>query len=322
VVEPAIALSIIYVGADNLMVHGGRDVRAWIAFAFGLIHGFGFANVLRDMDLPSRALGWSLFSFGARRPARAQRNRRAAARGRRLDRRHRGRSVLVHSTCLLSRGDGMRSVSLLALAVSVAIAGWDQPAAAQLGTRTAEEWIKTLDSPNRLQGLKISEVVAALTLKPGMAVADIGAGTGVFSLPLARAVRPGGKMYAVEVDQKLLEHVLELGTEQGVTNIEPVFAEFDDPLLPPGVVDLAFIHDVLHHIEKREVYLKNLAGYLKPGGRIAVIDFKPGVGGHRDDAKMQLGQEQVTAMMAAVGMKPAEEVKLFEDKWFIIFAKQ
>jgi hydrogenase/urease accessory protein HupE len=63
IVEPAIALSIIYVGADNLMVHGGRDVRAWIAFAFGLIHGFGFANVLREMDLPSRALGWSLFSF-------------------------------------------------------------------------------------------------------------------------------------------------------------------------------------------------------------------------------------------------------------------
>jgi hydrogenase/urease accessory protein HupE len=63
VVEPAIALSIVYIGADNLMVHGGRDVRAWIAFAFGLIHGFGFANVLREMDLPSRALGWSLFSF-------------------------------------------------------------------------------------------------------------------------------------------------------------------------------------------------------------------------------------------------------------------
>jgi len=56
-------LSIIYVGADNLMVHGGRDVRAWIAFAFGLIHGFGFANVLREMDLPPRALGWSLFAF-------------------------------------------------------------------------------------------------------------------------------------------------------------------------------------------------------------------------------------------------------------------
>ena len=63
IIEPAIALSIVYVGADNLTVRGGRDVRAWIAFGFGLVHGFGFANVLREMDLPSRALGWSLFSF-------------------------------------------------------------------------------------------------------------------------------------------------------------------------------------------------------------------------------------------------------------------
>ena len=63
IIEPAIALSIVYVGADNLTVRDGRDVRVWIAFAFGLIHGFGFANVLREMDLPSRALGWSLFSF-------------------------------------------------------------------------------------------------------------------------------------------------------------------------------------------------------------------------------------------------------------------
>jgi hypothetical protein len=63
IVEPAIALSIVYVGADNLMVRGGRDMRGWIAFAFGFIHGFGFANVLRDRDLPAKALGWSLFSF-------------------------------------------------------------------------------------------------------------------------------------------------------------------------------------------------------------------------------------------------------------------
>src|SRR5262245_32610253 len=65
VIEPAIALSIVYVGADNLLIRDGRDVRAWIAFTFGFIHGFGFANVLREMDLPTRALGWSLFSFNA-----------------------------------------------------------------------------------------------------------------------------------------------------------------------------------------------------------------------------------------------------------------
>jgi len=62
-IEPAIALSIVYVGADNILAKGGRDVRVWIAFTFGFIHGFGFANVLREMDLPTRALGWSLFAF-------------------------------------------------------------------------------------------------------------------------------------------------------------------------------------------------------------------------------------------------------------------
>jgi len=63
IVEPAIALSIVYVGVDNLLVKGGRDLRAWMALGFGLLHGFGFASVLREMDLPRRALGWSLFSF-------------------------------------------------------------------------------------------------------------------------------------------------------------------------------------------------------------------------------------------------------------------
>jgi hydrogenase/urease accessory protein HupE len=65
IIEPAIALSIIYVGADNLLMKQGRDLRAWIAFTFGFIHGFGFASVLREMSLPARALGWSLFSFNA-----------------------------------------------------------------------------------------------------------------------------------------------------------------------------------------------------------------------------------------------------------------
>jgi ubiquinone/menaquinone biosynthesis C-methylase UbiE len=215
----------------------------------------------------------------------------------------------------------VRISRVVALAALLGAAGWTQPAAAQLGSRSAEEWIKTLDSPARIQGLKIGEIVAALKLKPGMLVADIGAGSGVFSLALARAVRPGGKLYAVEVDEKLIAHITEVGTEQGVTNIEGIYAEYNDPLLPPGI-DLAFIHDVLHHIQDRATYLKNLAGYLKPGGRVAVIDFKPGAGGHREDASMQLTPEQVTAMMAAVGLQPAEEVKLFEDKWFVIFAKR
>jgi hydrogenase/urease accessory protein HupE len=63
IIEPAIALSIIFVGADNLVRGDGRDLRAWVALTFGLVHGFGFANVLREFGLPREALGWSLFSF-------------------------------------------------------------------------------------------------------------------------------------------------------------------------------------------------------------------------------------------------------------------
>jgi hypothetical protein len=63
IIEPAIALSIVFVGADNLVRGDGRDLRAWVALTFGLVHGFGFANVLREFGLPREALGWSLFSF-------------------------------------------------------------------------------------------------------------------------------------------------------------------------------------------------------------------------------------------------------------------
>jgi arsenite methyltransferase len=211
--------------------------------------------------------------------------------------------------------------SLVALCTAVIIAGVPRAALAQLGGRPAAEWIKTLESSERLAGLKIAEIVAALKLQPGSIVADIGAGTGVFSLPLARAVRPGGTLYAVEVDEHLIEHLMEQATEQGVANVQPVFAEYDDPLLP-AQVDLAFIHDVLHHIEKRDVYLKNLARYLTPAGRIAVIEFIPGAAGHRDDPKMQLGPDQTAALMAQAGLKPIEEIKLFTEKWFVIYGKQ
>jgi ubiquinone/menaquinone biosynthesis C-methylase UbiE len=213
----------------------------------------------------------------------------------------------------------MRTIRVGLAVAALALSG--APAAhAQLGTRTAEEWVKTLESPNRLQGLKIPEVIAALKLTRGQLVADVGAGTGVFTLPLARAVRPGGTVYAVEVDEKLLEHITETATEQGVANVQAVFGEFHDPLLPVPV-DLAFIHDVLHHIEKRPEYLKNLASYVKPGGRIAVIEFRPGQGGHRTDHAMQVSEQQAGEWMTAAGLKQVEEINLFEDKWFRIYQK-
>src|SRR5918999_6272172 len=111
----------------------------------------------------------------------------------------------MHPTTMTCRTSFVAAMALLGSAIV------PHPAGAQLGTRTAEEWIKTLESANRIQGLKIQETIAALQLKPGLIVADIGAGTGVFTLPLARAVRPGGTVYAVEVDEKLLAPITETG---------------------------------------------------------------------------------------------------------------
>lgn len=207
------------------------------------------------------------------------------------------------------------------LAAAAFMTGVAAPASAQLAARPAEEWIKTLESPQRIAGLKVPETVAALKLKPGMVVADIGAGTGVFSFPFASAVKPGGKVYAVDIEQGLLDHISEKATEVGMTNyVQAVHGEFDDPNLPDNV-DLAFINDVLHHIEHRQLYLKNLAAYLKPGGRIAIIDFKAGSGGHQNQPELQTKQEDVNKWLAEVGLKPLETVNLFEDKWFVIYGK-
>jgi len=216
----------------------------------------------------------------------------------------------------------MRTRKLLTLCAAIACAaGLARPAAAQLAGRSAEEWIRTLESSNRVAGLKIQETVAALKLKPGMIIADIGAGTGVFSAPFGVAVRPSGKVYAVDIDQGLIDHIDDRVGEMGLTNyVHGVLGGFDDPNLP-GDIDLAFINDVLHHIEHRQLYLKNLAAYVKPGGRIAVIDFRPNMGGHRNQPELQTNQEVATQWMADAGLKPVEEIKLFDDKWFVIYGK-
>ncbi len=215
---------------------------------------------------------------------------------------------------------GSRKLFSSVAALLVAL-GMARPSTAQLANRSAEEWIKTLESVNRLESLKIYETMAALKVKAGMKVADIGAGTGVFTIPLAQAVKPGGTAYAVDIDQALLDHIADKAGEQGMMNLQVVLGEFTDPNLPENI-DLAFINDVLHHIEKRAEYIKNLAAYLKPGGRIAVIEFIPGQGGHREQSDLQVTQAQATKWMADAGLKPLEDNnKMFTDKWFVIFGK-
>jgi ubiquinone/menaquinone biosynthesis C-methylase UbiE len=194
------------------------------------------------------------------------------------------------------------------------------PAHAQLGARSTEEWLKTLDAQNRVARLKIDEAVAVLKLQPGDVVADIGAGSGLFTLPLAQAV-PAGRVYAVDIDQGLVDHIAKKASEAKAANVRAVLGAFTDPKLPARDVDVAFIYDVLHHIEDRAGYLKNLAPYLKRGGRIAVIDFFPELGPHKNDPKLQITREQTKAWMAAAGLKVVAEHKLYDDKWYVVYGR-
>lgn len=217
----------------------------------------------------------------------------------------RGRSPLLPAVCL----------AFALLAVS------SVPVQAQLGARPAEAWIKVLESSNRLENLKIDESVAELKLQPGDRIADVGAGSGIFCPSLAKAVSPGGTVYAVDIEQGLIDHIAERARELELTNIEPVLGQFTDPNLPVRDLDLAFMYDVLHHIEHREEYLRNLAKYLKPAGRIAVIDFHPQKGPHPNDPELQVTRDEADAWMSAIGFKPANEIALFDDKWFVVYSR-
>lgn len=214
---------------------------------------------------------------------------------------------------------------LAALAVTALVLSCCETASAwQLENRPAAEWIRTLERPERIAGLKIDEILARLNLKPGMVIADIGSGSGVFSRPMAKAVAPGGKVIAVDIDSALLSYVSERAAKQRIDNIETHLAVPDDAKLSGPIVDLAFFHDVLHHIEHRDLYLKNLAKYIKPGGRVAMIENEATNPNPMQQHKpeMLMKKEDVQKWMEAAGFHSMETIDLFPGKkWFILYGR-
>ena len=191
---------------------------------------------------------------------------------------------------------------------------------AQRASRPVDAWASVLDAPERLAGLRIPEVVAGLKLTAGDVVADLGAGTGPFVVPLARAVTPTGRVYAVEIDRDFFPHIDRKAKDGNVANVQTVAGEATDPRLP-GAIDMAFLHDVVHHIEDRETYFRNLSKYLKPTSRVAVVDYHPASSPHANDPSLQVSREQVTSWLAAIGLKPVAEVSLFTEKYFTIYGR-
>lgn len=194
--------------------------------------------------------------------------------------------------------------------------------AGQLGSRPAPDWIVRLERPERVAGLKIDYIIEKLALKPGQVVADVGAGPGVISLPMARTVGPTGKVYAVDIDQAFIDHINMRAKEQKIDNVKAVLGTFTDPALPAADVDVALFHDVLHHIKDRAEYLKNTAKYLKPGGRIAIVELDPKTGSHRNEPALTVSKDQAKEWLAAVGLKPVQEFDgLTENKWFVVYGR-
>jgi ubiquinone/menaquinone biosynthesis C-methylase UbiE len=208
------------------------------------------------------------------------------------------------------------------LAITLVVLASAGIAARQLGARPTEEWIKALDSPARVAALNVDDIIARLGLQPGQVVADLGAGTGVFSVPMAKVVGPTGKVYAVDVDKGLVDYIARKVKDQKVENVVPVLGKFGDPGLPATDVDLAFMHDVLHHVEDRQGYLKQSARYLKPGARFAIVELNATTGPHREDPKLQVTREHLKTWMAEAGFVPGQERDLPDGKWFVIYTKR
>jgi mono/diheme cytochrome c family protein/SAM-dependent methyltransferase len=197
------------------------------------------------------------------------------------------------------------------------------------------EWIQRLERPERIPGLKIDDVIARLDLKPGMVVADIGAGTGAFTIPFAKAVAPGGRAIAVDVWPELLEYVKQKALCDGVANLDAVLAALDDPKLPARQVDIAFFHDVFHNTNDREGYLRVLASQLKADARIVIIEqeYDDPIARKWDEDEDRITPQQVDGWMRAIGFELKAEYDLFRGannpqgtgmpaRWFVIYARK
>ncbi len=172
---------------------------------------------------------------------------------------------------------------------------------------------------DRDQWQQPDKVIATLQISPGAEIADLGAGGGYFTFHLAKAVGPRGKVYAVDIDRGTNELIAERAKKDGADNITTILAKSNDPLLPESAVDLIFTSNTYHHFDNRIVYFSNLRKYLKPAGRIAVIDFDrrawlAGLLRHYTPA------EFIKREMEQAGYRVQQELTFLDRQSFLIFS--
>jgi ubiquinone/menaquinone biosynthesis C-methylase UbiE len=179
-----------------------------------------------------------------------------------------------------------------------------------------ERYAKSFDDPARDLWQMPGRVIEALGIRAGMTVADVGAGTGYFSVRLART--PGVQtVYSVDIEQAMVDYLRQRAAKEGLKNVVPVLAAADRTNLPQPV-DLVLVVDTYHHIPNRAAYFRELQKSMKPGARLAIIDFR------RDSpegppVEFRFTPEQVENEIAPAGFRVVARHDFLPRQYFLVF---
>ena len=178
-----------------------------------------------------------------------------------------------------------------------------------------------LESPERAQWQQPDKVVETLNLAPGQTVADIGAGTGYFAFRLAKAVGPSGKVYAVDLQQEMLDTLQERIQEKGISNVVPTRSEPLETPLPDAEMDLVFIANVTHEYDEIDAGIQSCVRILKPKGRLAVVDWKYAETNSGPPLDHRLPPERLEEAARKAGLSAIEKHGFLPYHYFIVFGK-
>ena len=180
-------------------------------------------------------------------------------------------------------------------------------------------YIAMLENPERTAEQKPDEVIAALDIKAGESLADIGAGSGFFSFRFAPKVGESGRVYAVDINPDMILYMNRYIRDRKLKNVTTVLSATDDPLLPAVTIHRFFICNTWHHVQSRPQYLALMKKMLKPGGQIVVLDYKKEKLPVGPPPEMKMAKEEVIREMEAGGFKLAKEHTFLPYQYFLVF---
>jgi len=166
-----------------------------------------------------------------------------------------------------------------------------------------------------------ARTIAALEIQPGSTVADLGAGSGYYSFRIAPLVGPTGKVLAVDIEPSMLEVIDARARREGIGNVQTVRSSAQDPHLPPASVDLVFMVDVYHELEYPYEIMQKVREALKPGGRVALVEYRAEDPAVMIKAVHKMSQPQILREMDAAGLRPVKTVTTLPLQHLLIFSK-